>query len=193
MHFSKSGLRHSRMSCAFRSRHSTAPDDVGSARFYPDGGMAVFRSDRLFGLFLGEPGRPQLSGHDHVEPTAFTLFAHGQEMLIDAGYGPGGVEDENRRWYVSAQAHNMPMVNGRGPDQNPAFGDALGGALSQAWEMNGLATAMVTTSYRESHVQRRVWFVNNRYFIVEDDLSSPREQKFSVPWHGLGALSRINH
>lgn len=176
--------------CGFDDRVQPGRPTQRSAAFYPDGGMAVFRSSRerqsIYGLLLAEPGRPHLSWHDHADPTAFTLTAFGHDLLIDAGYGPGGVTNPDRAWYVSPEAHNMPLVDGLGPDPNPVWGDQLGGRMADFFETDELAAAAVTTHYRGSDVQRRVWFVDHRYFVVADRLSAAEPKRFSVPWHGLG-------
>lgn len=175
--------------CAFDVGMPSVQPDYDSATFYPDGGMAVFRGGKeIYGLFLGEPGRPHLSGHDHAEPTAFSLSAFGTELLIDVGYGPKGVDDPNRAWYVSGEAHNIPLVNGLGPDQNPVWGDDLGGKLYHYFKTESISSATVSARYRESDIQRTIWFVGGNYFVVLDHCKSDTFQHFTIPWHGLGQL-----
>ena len=195
--FERNRGRHSRFDanmiealCAFDDRVQPAAATGRATAFYPNGGMAVFRKmdagQDLYALFLGEPGRPHLSWHDHTEPTAFTLSAFGRDLLIDAGYGPGGVGDPDRAWFTSGQAHNIPLVDGLGPDQNPVWGDRLGGRLSAFFETEALSSATVSARYRGTDVVRRVWFVGRRYFVVVDQLSADEPKSFSIPWHGLG-------
>ncbi len=180
--------------CAFDDGVLSVQPDYGSATFYPDGGMAVFRGEKgIYGLFLGEPGRPHLSGHDHVEPTAFTLSAFGKDLLIDPGYGPEGVEDPDRTYFVSGEAHNIPLINGLGPNENPVWGDDLGGEMSRYFETMWISGATVSARYRMSNIQRTLWFVGQRYFVVLDRLSSETPQRFSIPWHALGSLRSVDH
>ncbi|HDQ46429.1 MAG TPA: hypothetical protein ENN17_13175 [bacterium] len=178
--------------CAYTERPLLSVPDDRSAVFYPHGGMAVFRDDpEIFGFFLGEPGRPHLSGHDHVEPGAFTLHAFGKNLLLDAGYGPLGVEDPNRAWYASAQAHNMVLVDGLGPDQNPVRGDPLGGTMRDYFAAPSIAAASVHARYRGAVIHRRVWFAGRRIFVVSDRMESGSPRHFAVPWHGAGAFEDL--
>jgi hypothetical protein len=179
--------------CAFDDGVVSVLPDYGPAVFYPDGGMAVFRGEKeIYGLLLGEPGRSYLSGHDHAEPTAFTLSAFGRDWLVDAGYGPGGVENPDRAYFVSGEAHNIPLVNGLGPDENPVWGDELGGEMIRCFKTEWISSATVSARYRMSDVKRTLWFVGQRYFIVLDNLSSEIPQRFSIPWHGLGTLRFVD-
>lgn len=180
--------------CAFDNRVLSLQPDYDSAIFYPDGGMAVFRGEKeIYGLFLGEPGRPHLSGHDHAEPTSFTLNAFGRDLLIDAGYGPGGVENPDRSYFVSGEAHNIPLVNGLGPDENPVWGDKLGGEMRDYFKTEWISGAAVSAYYRMSHIERTLWFVGQRYFLVLDQFSSETLQRFSVPWHSMGTLRSVDN
>jgi len=180
--------------CAFKNQIQLKQIDLSSATFYPDGGMVVFRRQPdIYGLLLGEPGRPHLSGHDHVEPTSFTLHAFGDDFLIDGGYGPGGVDDPNRSWYGSAEAHNIPLIDGKGPNQNPIWGDSLGGKFEDYFETPLFSSVTVKTHYRDTQIMRKVCFIGQRYFIVFDRLESTDKKIFSIPWHGLGKFQFLDH
>lgn len=173
--------------CGFDDRIIPNTPPYYSAAFYPHGGMAVFRNDSdLYGLFLGEPGRPFLSGHDHVEPLAFTLQAYGQDFLIDAGYGPGGVESGDRAWFVSGAAHNIPLINGQGPDSNPLVQDQSGGQIRDCFETGLISSSTVFAEYRASRLGRQIRFVDQRYFVVTDQIETDSQNRVTLPWHGLG-------
>jgi len=165
---------------------------------YPEGGNAIFRNkifrndNSIYGFLLAEPGRPYTTKHDHIEPGAFTLNAFCKNFLIDAGYGSKGVNDKNRSWFTSSRAHNIPLVNGLGPDQNPVWGDDLGGEFSNELSYNELGTVKVKSNYRNSLIERALLFPQQSYFIVIDSLFSDEDKWFSVPWHGRGDLQQTD-
>ena len=176
--------------CAYPPWRTSVPPAKPVSDFFPDGGMAVFKSETCYGLFLGEKGRPHLSGHDHAEPGAFTLSAFGKDFLLDAGYGSGGTTNPDRLWFVSPAAHNIPLVDGQGPDQNPVFGDDLGGKLENLFAMEGFAASTVTSHYRDARFRRDVWFAGDRYFLVLDQTDAGEDADISFPWHGRGDFYR---
>jgi Heparinase II/III-like protein len=156
-----------------------------------DGGYEIFRgNNQTFGLLLAEPGRPYISNHDHIEPTSFTLSAFNRKLLIDSGYGPGGVNNKDRNWFTSGRAHNIPLVNGHGPSQNPVWGDDLGGNLENIFHSQLISSAQVSAYYQDTDVIRKILFNENDYFVVIDNLESDYQNRYSIPWHGLGDFSR---
>jgi len=157
---------------------------------YPKGGNVILRNSHLiYGSVLAEPGRPFTTKHDHIEPGAFTLNAFGKNFLIDAGYGSKGVNDINRSWFTSSRAHNIPLVNGLGPDQNPVWGDDLGSEFSNEFGYNEIATVKVKSAYREAQIERTLLFAQQSYFVILDSLASDEEKWFTIPWHGRGQLN----
>ncbi|NQT24958.1 heparinase II/III family protein [candidate division KSB1 bacterium] len=178
--------------CGFDDHVLSITPNRNGAVFYPHGGMAIFRKDSdLYGLFLGEPGRPFLSGHDHAEPLAFTLQAFGQKFLIDAGYGRQGVKSNNRAWFVSGEAHNIPLINGQGPNLNPLVRDESGGQLLDYFETPVISNASVLAEYRASRFHRQVRFVGQRYFVVSDRIDADPNAHVTLPWHGLGTCEQV--
>lgn len=178
---------------AYNSRIKPKNPDYKPLIIYPEGGNAIFRnSDKIYGSLLAEPGRPYTTKHDHIEPGSFTLNALGKNFLIDAGYGSKGVNDLNRSWFTSSRAHNIPLVNGLGPDQNPVWGDKLGSEFSNAISYNEMATIKVTSNYRETEIERTLLFPQQSYFVIIDSLHSDENKWFSVPWHGRGKLNQTD-
>ena len=179
--------------CAFDDRVKPRKPATGSAVFYPDGGITIYHGyNDIYGLFLGELGHPYLCNHEHIEPTAFTLSAFGKNFLIDAGYGPKGTNDPNRNWYISAQSHNIPLINGLGPDQNPVWGDDLGSEMLAYFQSDQFSSSTIKAFYRDTEVSRTIWFARQKYFIVIDNLKSEYRNRYSIPWHGLGNIRKIN-
>ncbi|MCK4956540.1 MAG: heparinase II/III family protein, partial [Candidatus Cloacimonetes bacterium] len=155
-------------------------------KYYANGGQIIFKNeDHIQGLFLAEP-KATLSKHDHIEPTAFTLYAYKKHFLIDSGYGPDGVNDVNRSWYISPKAHNLPLVNGFGPDQNPVWGDKFDAKMENGFANDNISTAKISTRYRDTDVERTAIMTAANYFVIIDSLSSDDLQRYMIPWHGLG-------
>lgn len=162
--------------------------------FYPDGGYAIFHGkNEILGTLCAEPDRNSISYHDHIEPAAFTLYALGHHFLIDGGYGRNGVYDKNRNWFLSSRAHNIPLVNGLGPNQNPMWGDDITSKIYNSFRMKNLISSAVTASYQNTEINRFIWLVNQDFFIVFDELYSNEKQLFSIPWNGAGRFNRITN
>jgi Heparinase II/III-like protein len=178
--------------CAFIDRVQPRTPEYNN--FYPDGGFSIFRGDKdIVGTLSGEPGRPFISYHDHVEPGSFTLFASGRHFIIDGGYGPEGMKDKNRSWFISTRAHNIPLVNGLGPDRNPIWGDDLGADMKNFFSMDDLTASTVSANYRDTEITRRAWLVNDDFFVVYDQFYSEEENRYSIPWHSLGKFKKTSH
>ena len=178
--------------CGFDDRTFPQAPNYDPATFYPDGGMSIFRGDRdIYALLLGEPGRKNYSHHDHFEPGAITLSAYNKDFLIDSGYGIIGPYDLDRSWFTSAQAHNIPLVNGLGPNLNPVWGDDLDAEMGNYFGSEQISASQVRSNYRGADLTRSIWFANQRYFIVVDEFISNRKKRFSIPWHGLGIFEKV--
>lgn len=145
-------------------------------RFLPAAGNAVFRSgwddDARWLLLMGEEGAARKTLHDHVDGTSYSLAAYGEYLLIDTGYYKPN--DLNNAVTAHSPSHNVVLIEGRAaPDKGllTDFDDA------DAWIRNTLDGSLI--AYAESHqwyqdttVERSVAFVDNRYFVVADHLST---------------------
>jgi hypothetical protein len=84
---------------------------------YPDEGYAFARTSwdtakRDETTYLSFRAGRLLHNHKHADDLSFTLYAHGRDILVDAGtftYQPG----DYRRYFVSAAAHNTLLVDGQ--------------------------------------------------------------------------------
>lgn len=74
-------------------------------------------------LRSGEPGKERAvwmdydsgGGHSHQDAMNLGLFAHGMNLMPDAGYPPvqfGGWETQKAKWYYHTAAHNSVVVDG---------------------------------------------------------------------------------
>ncbi|MCK5051678.1 MAG: heparinase II/III family protein [Candidatus Cloacimonetes bacterium] len=191
--YKESDLKYIDVFCGFDDRTFPIKPDYDPAIYYPDGGMSIFRGEMdIYALFLGEPDRKNDTHHDHFEPGAFTLSAFNKDFLIDSGYGIKGVNDVNRTWFISAQAHNIPLINGLGPNLNPVWGDELNVEMYDYFGSEHISASVIRSNYRETDITRSIWFTNQRYFVVLDEFESDRKNRYSIPWHGLGTLEKTN-
>ncbi len=191
--FKDNDLKYIDVFCGFDDRTFPIKPDYDPAIFYPDGGMSIFRGvENIYALFLGEPGRKNDTHHDHFEPVAFTLSAFNKDFLIDSGYGVKGVNDVNRGWFTSAQAHNIPLINGLGPNLNPVWGDDLTSEMCNYFGSEQISASVIKSNYRGTDITRSIWFANQKYFVVLDEFESDRKNRYSIPWHGLGTVERTN-
>jgi hypothetical protein len=180
--------------CAFDDAVLAEPPPWERTAFFPDGGMAVFgdgwASDGIYLLLLGEEKKALASGHEHLDPGNFVLHAHGQNLIIDSGYGPQGRTSTNRPWLLSGEGHNMLLVDGRGPSGNPFSQDQLGGQLAHCFRHPRVSGAAVKAHYRGADIQRTVHFLGQRYFLVFDQVKSDQLHDYDLVLHGMGNAQR---
>jgi hypothetical protein len=176
--------------CAFDDRVPPQPPPWERTTFFPDGGMAVFgdgwSASGIYLLFLGEGKKALASGHEHIDPGNFVLQAHGQDLIIDTGYGPKGRISAGRSWYLGAEGHNMLLVDGKGPNMNPFSPDQRGGQLVNCFRSTKISGAAVRTRYRGTEIQRTVHFLGQRYFLIFDRLESAEPHNYQLVLHGMG-------
>ncbi len=176
-----------------------SPAELGIAPtlFRPDSGFGVFRDaweDNDLWLFLSsENGEARLNGraHEHPDPNSIMLYAHGEPLIIDSGYGGWSAHDATRH----AENHNLILVNGEGPSsaaQPYGFG---------TWQANGsdaridttrsftsdrLDHAVSETLYENTSFLRHVVFPGKRFFFIYDDLTAGTQSTFTLLLHGNG-------
>jgi hypothetical protein len=139
------------------------------------------------------------TAHRHDDPLNFVIAAHGELLVMDPGYGTGYSADSRYSWYLTPLAHNLILVDGDGPPRTTAFhGDCRRANTSQAdgrvvllWDTADVFGATAETRYRGVDFQRHMFFVRGRYFVVVDDVESPREHRYSWLVHGGGAAFDI--
>ncbi len=182
---------------AYDDAVAPAPPPGSPTRFSFEGGAAVFRSgwdsDATNVVVLGEHGPAMELGRDrdglgkiasaaHEQPDtgSFSLGAFGERLLLDPGY----LTYPQRDLVGTATDHNMILVDGKGP-LDPFLasiqwvGDLAGpppvdgqATISGTHDTALLDTARVTSRYRDTEVDRRFFFVDDRYLIVADTMTA---------------------
>ncbi|CAN91158.1 hypothetical protein predicted by Glimmer/Critica [Sorangium cellulosum So ce56] len=164
-------------------------------RFFPDTGHAVFRSDwgddARWLLLLAEHGSARKAIHDHVDGTSFSLAAYGEYLLIDAGYyKPDSLDNAKTS---QSPSHNVILIDGRSaPDKGlfNDFGDA-DAFLRNTHDGDAVDYAEAHQDYQDTHVERSVAFIDGRYFVVGDRLSTSHPAARAHAWrlHGYAGLT----
>ena len=131
-------------------------------------------------------------GHGHYDALSVTVAAGGQALVVDPGrYTYSEAGDNWRRWFRSTGAHNTVCVDGL--DQTPYDRSRPRGAVArveflgrcQAPGLDVLHGEVRSPCYEAVH-RRRVVFVADEYWIIEDELRGERAHRFDLRFH-LGA------
>ncbi|MBI5572588.1 MAG: alginate lyase family protein [Desulfomonile tiedjei] len=158
---------------------------------FPHAGIAAMRSgwDRAANFLVFRAGPPG-AFHIHDDALSLDVTARGVPLLVDPGittYAPGPLTDH----YRFAQAHNMVLVDGVGPERSgipfreriesaensffwhrTQYLDVVVGVCS--WPRNGRGPKIAVT--------RTVVFVKGDYWIVRDTISGEGEHEISTRW-----------
>ena len=182
------------------------PPEARSTSF-PSGGYFVQRSgwgdgstpfdeERFLIFDCGPVGD---GGHGHYDALSVEMAAGGRPLIVDPGRFTYSEEGPNwRRWFKGTAAHNTVTVDGldqvvyrRGKPKDPLPETRL---LGQ-WSCPGLeivAGAVMSACYDAVH-RRRVAFVRDLYWLVEDVLEAPTPHWYDLRFHlapdALGRLS----
>ncbi|MEI7664146.1 MAG: hypothetical protein WCK34_18205, partial [Bacteroidota bacterium] len=169
--------------------HGTITDSL----FQPlaEAGSLVFRSswepDAIYMHFIAKHGIV-LSGaksHHQGDATSFSLFAFGQLLAVDPGYPGASLSD-----LVNKPAdHNLVLVNGTGP--LPPNGEFVNTGTNTAYIENFFSTPCldygeVRSSYSGAGITRKTLFINHKYFITGDFLTSGATNDYTFQLHGNG-------
>ena len=128
-------------------------------------------------------------GHGHYDLLSMEAYAYGRPLVVDPGRYTYSEEGENlRRWFKGTAAHNTVCIDGldqtpyrRGrPGKRIASADFLGRRSVSGLDL--LEGRAESPCYDAVHT-RRILFVGDEYWIVEDQLSAEREHLYDLRWH----------
>jgi len=164
---------------------------------FPTGGFFFQRSgwgDQRLGFdeerfLVFDCGPLGAGGHGHYDLLGIEVAAGGRPLLIDPGRFTYAEESPNwRRWFKGTAAHNTVCVDGldqtpyrrRKPEGPVAEGRFLGRMSATGLDvLHGEATS---PCYDAVHT-RRVVFVGDEYWLVEDRLSAPTRHRYDLRFH----------
>ena len=181
---------------------------------FPDGGYHVQRSgwDRAARFLIFDCGPLGDGGHGHYDLLSFEAHGGGVPLVLDPGRGsyseaaaPGSTTVERhrsgrppnlRRWFWSTAAHNTVTVDGL--DQTPYTRGRPRGPVAQGRQLfrrrepglDVLAGEAVSPAYEAVH-QRRIAFVRDHYWVVEDRLRGEREHRYDLRFHLAPGDARV--
>jgi uncharacterized heparinase superfamily protein len=165
--------------------------EPGGERFasFPDGGYFTQRSgwepDARFLIFdcgpLGD------GGHGHYDLLSIEACAGRRPLIVDPGrftYAEGDL----RRWFKGTAAHNTVCVDGQ--DQTPYARKAPSGPVAEPRflgrrtrpGLDELVGEAHSPAYEAVH-RRRVAFVDDRHWVIEDSLSGERPHRYDLRFH----------
>jgi len=171
-------------------------------------GMAVVRSDwsphATYGLIVArplpplEPGQAD-SAHRHDDPTNFLIYANGEPLLHDAGYGSWG-HPQRYTWFLQGEAHNLILVDGHGPprctyhrgDGRDPNVSTSNGRVRCLFESPDLVVVRTETDYLHVGFTRFFLFARRHYFVLLDAVDSAAVHTYDWVLHGAGALRQLS-
>ena len=154
------------------------------------------------------------AAHDHADPGSYLLQAYGERLLLDPGYMD--YPWSQQQVLNKPGDHNMVIVDALDQPEQPAntFAASASGdpahafttdpnadfpvdgnaQISDTFDSPGLAGSTVTASYgstggQPALVRRRFLFVDDRYLISADSVSSPVARTYTWPVNGNGGGS----
>ncbi len=200
------------MICRFDDGVIPVRPPSGVARFHPEGGDAVFRSDASreaiavvvsaehgTALELGRErdgrGHVGSASHEHHEPGSFLMQAFGENVVLDAGY----LSYPQRDLVKDPARHSIIVVDGTGP-ADPFLASILWGfvpggflapppidgeaSLLDPLDGSFLDAVRVVARYGTpgARIDRRFLFPDHRYLVVADDVTSSDGAARSLGW-----------
>ena len=161
------------------------------AASFPQGGYFVQRSgweadDRFLIFDCGPLGD---GGHGHYDLLSVEVWSGGRPLLVDPGrftYAEG--TPNLRRWFLGTAAHNTVTVDGL--DQTPYSRKAPSGPVAErrfhgrttTAGVDVVAGAAISPAYEARH-RRRISFVDQRYWVIQDDLRGERPHRYDLRLH----------
>jgi hypothetical protein len=182
------------------------------SRMFPRDSDVLFRSmdndEETYLLFLGKQN-PSL--HEQNDTGQILLYKGHLPLLLESGYGPSGWTSKNRQYYVSHEAHNVPIVDGSGSEswynggvgpidkssiQNHYFGDTLSFAsMDIQMQIHHPDVACTRTLF---HIPTSLPIQNKSvqkipsYTFVIDLFQSEFPHVYSSVFHPNGTIQNLN-
>jgi uncharacterized heparinase superfamily protein len=158
---------------------------------FPDGGYHTQRGGWGAGdaFLIFDCGPLGDGGHGHYDLLSVEVFAAGRPLLVDPGRFTYSEQPPNlRRWFRGTAAHNTVCVDGL--DQTPYTRTRPDGPVAEGRFLGrtGVAGVDVLAGEARSPVydavhRRRVTFVDDRYWLIEDRLEAEQEHLYDLRFH----------
>lgn len=164
---------------------------------FPDGGYftqcsgwgetaTAFKNERYLIFDCGPLGD---GGHGHYDLLNVEIAAGGTPLIVDPGRYVYSEDAPNwRRWFKSTMAHNTVTVDGT--DQTPYRRGAPRGLIAEGRLLQRLTVPGLDVLWGEARSpmyevvhQRRVLFVLDEYWLIEDRLVGERPHSYDLRFH----------
>jgi hypothetical protein len=175
-----------------RERHVSFPDGGYHVQRSGWGETETFARERFLMLDCGPLGA---GGHGHYDALSVEIAGGGRSLVVDPGRytydeRPAAGDDppNPRHWFKGTAAHNTVCVDG--VDQTPYRRSKPKGPVAQARlvdrrtapSFDVLRGEVTSPAYDAVHT-RRVAFVAEEYWLVEDRLTAPTAHRYDLRWH----------
>ncbi|WP_273128455.1 DUF4962 domain-containing protein [Bacillus weihaiensis] len=177
----------------FPEVEATPPTDAETAKWFKDVGWVALHhkmdqpEDHI--MFLTKSSPYGSLSHSHGDQNSFLLHAYGEPLVIKSGYYIGFSSTMHKKWRRQTQAHNTLLIDGVGQyaDSNKVLNMSSKGNVlevtsndeySYVREDATLAYS-ATVPYLE-RFEREIYFINNSYFVIVDNVDL--KQEGSVNW-----------
>ncbi len=159
----------------------------GPSVFLPWAGQAVLRSgwdkDARWAFFdVGPLG----TAHRHHDKLHLSVSAYGRDLLVDSGRW-SYVPDLWRRHFTGPAAHNVLLLDGKGPMNFPARAEAPLEAAHHFGEVFDYVRGTFDSGYHgiegEASHTRAVVHVKEGFWIVADRIATDRPRAITALWH----------
>ncbi len=165
---------------------------------YPRSGSVVLRSDwspeGLYALFQAEPADRLAGYHEHQDALGLTLSAAGENWIVAPGYGRGGSRNTRHESLTRPRAQNVPLLDGKGPDPNPVYGDPEGARGLLALDSPSLDWSSALATIRGQSLRRDVVQIAGQAVLVLDrhPSAAPEDGPLGQRWRGRGDWHRLD-
>jgi hypothetical protein len=149
-------------------------------------GKTSFKDERFLIFDCGSIGD---GGHGHYDLLSVEISAAGLPLVVDPGRYTYAEQNPNlRRWFKGTAAHNTVCVDGmdqvpyRRGKPKPPFAQAKLVERLSAPGFDMLCGVATSPSYEVVHT-RRIFFVNDEYWIIYDRLRSLQPHHYDLRFH----------
>lgn len=146
---------------------NVSPELSSGIGYYPDAGLLVFSGDNIY--FTFRAGGSKYS-HRHVDDLSITLWANGQDFIVDSGLYNYDTNDKLRRRFISSASHSGFYLSSQGhvlfknyktPQDMSHF------TSFNRFSETGFQVSAVSHLSKECSVNREITFSNNEIVIVD--------------------------
>ncbi|KAA3614111.1 MAG: hypothetical protein D8M58_18120 [Calditrichaeota bacterium] len=179
----------------YRPVASFLPNHLPKDSFYPESGQAVFKDKSInpdiFGSFIAERERWFSDRHEHIDPLSFELSAYGEDFIVEGGYGQWIGDFDRSTWYTSPYSHNGILIDGLGVYKNPIWGDSSGSQIMDMFYSEKNSSAIMKHKISHVQVERKVFFINRRFFLMIDEFDGSSSHDFSLNLNYEGQFRHV--